>query len=267
MGAMGAMGAMGGGYRVVPAAPSGGATTSLEVPCQGNEGRVIGKGGDMIKYIQNATGCKLDMKRDVGTVLVTGPPEGVAQAEALIREVIENGDTRDKGGLVPGARVQVQPNAAAAAGYVSATAPPGAMMMAVPVQQGYVVQQPAYVPAQGGYVQAHATYAPAQGGYPYDPAGATQYGHHAPQGGYGHPGAQQGQPYVPDVAAQGSAWGQQHAVAPAWGQQQQQQQQQQVPGLTTQTPQAQAQQGEWQTHYSEGRAYYYNPATGETQWA
>ena len=43
-------GAMGDGRRarVVPAAPSGGATTSLEVPCQGNEGRVIGKGGDMM---------------------------------------------------------------------------------------------------------------------------------------------------------------------------------------------------------------------------
>ena len=248
----------------MPAAPSGGAATSLEVPCQGNEGRVIGKGGDMIKYIQNATGCKLDMKRDVGTVLVTGPPEGVAQAEALIREVIENGDTRDKGGLVPGAPVQVQATAAATGGYAAARAPPGTMMMAVPVQQGYVVQQPAYVPAQGGYVQAHATYAPAQGGYPYDSGGATPYGHHAPPAGYGHPGAQQGQPYAPDAgaAAAGSgAWGQQHAAAPTWGQQQQ------VPGLATQTPQTQTQQGEWQTHYSEGRAYYYNPATGETQWA
>ena len=41
-----------------------------------------------------------------------------------------------------------------------------------------------------------------------------------------------------------------------------------------QAPQAQAPQqtapqqtGEWQTHYSEGRAYYYNVATGETRWA
>ena len=48
---------MGGGY-------GGGAKTSVEVPCMGSEGRIIGKGGDMIKYIQNSTGTKLDMRRD-----------------------------------------------------------------------------------------------------------------------------------------------------------------------------------------------------------
>ena len=81
--------------------------------------------------------------------------------------------------------------------------------MAVPVQQGYVVQQPAYVPAQGGYVQAHATYAPAQEGYPYDPAGATPYGHHAPPAGYGHPGRNKDNRTRP-------TWGQQRRV-PARG--------------------------------------------------
>ena len=30
----------------------GGPTTSIEVPCAGCEGRIIGKGGDMIKYLQ-----------------------------------------------------------------------------------------------------------------------------------------------------------------------------------------------------------------------
>ena len=58
----------------------------------GSEGRIIGKGGDMIKYIQTATNTKLDMKRDKGTVQVTGTPEAVAAAEAMVREVIENGE-------------------------------------------------------------------------------------------------------------------------------------------------------------------------------
>ena len=88
---------MGGGY----GGGGGGAKTSVEVPCMGSEGRIIGKGGDMIKYIQNSTGTKLDMRRDKGTVQVTGTPEAVAAAEAMVREVIENGDTRDKGGLQP----------------------------------------------------------------------------------------------------------------------------------------------------------------------
>ena len=69
----------------------GGAKAVIEVPCMGSEGRIIGKGGDMIKYIQTATNTKLDMKRDKGTVQVTGTPEAVAAAEAMVREVIENG--------------------------------------------------------------------------------------------------------------------------------------------------------------------------------
>ena len=50
-------------------------------------------------------------------------------------------------------------------------------------------------------------------------------------------------------------------------QQQQQQQQQAAQAQQAQAPQAPQQTGEWQTHYSEGRAYYYNVTTGETRWA
>ena len=82
VGGMGAYGGHGGG----------GAKAVIEVPCMGSEGRIIGKGGDMIKYIQTATNTKLDMKRDKGTVQVTGTPEAVAAAEAMVREVIENGE-------------------------------------------------------------------------------------------------------------------------------------------------------------------------------
>ena len=86
---------MGGGYG------GGGGQDLGRGAVYGQRGRIIGKGGDMIKYIQNSTGTKLDMRRDKGTVQVTGTPEAVAAAEAMVREVIENGDTRDKGGLQP----------------------------------------------------------------------------------------------------------------------------------------------------------------------
>ena len=214
----------------------------------------------MIKYIQNATGCKLDMKRDVGTVLVTGPPEGVAQAEALIREVIENGDTRDKGGLVPGAPVQVQVTAAATGGY----APRGprddddGRAGAAGIRRAAARVRP-----RAGQVFRRTRRTPRRREVPVRSRRRDAVRTPRAAGWYGHPGAQQGQPCAPGVgaAAAGSgAWGQQHAAAPTWGQQQQ------VPGLATQTPQTQTQQGGGRPT-TRGSRVLHNPATGETQWA
>ena len=230
--------------------PGGGGATSLEVPCRGSEGRVIGKGGEMINYIQSATGAKLDMKRDVGTVLVSGTADAVAKAQGLVLEVIQDGDTRDKGGLVPGAYA-----AAAAGGDVPGSAPgmvAGGMapvMVAVPM-----VAPPGayYAPphaAAGGYQLQHA--------YGAAPAAAPAYG--APQQAqtsYAYPAAAQ--------AAAAAEWGQ---AAQAQQQQAAQAQQPQAQQPQAQQPQAPQQTGEWQTHYSEGRAYYYNVTTGETRWA
>ena len=278
MSAMGAMGAMGavshaaaphvygsvpygtaapyGGYappaygQVAGSIPGGSGQTSLEVPCRGSEGRIIGKGGEMIKYIQTSTGAKLDMKRDVGTVLISGTANAVAKAQGLVLEVIENGDTRDKGGLVPGAYA-----AAAVPGDAAGTvagAAPGMMaggaapvMVAVPMGTAPGAFYAAPHAAAGGY-QLQQAYAA--------PMAAAPYG--TPQ----HLQAQQA--YDPAAAAQAAA-------AAEWGQaaQQQQQQQQQQQAVQAQQQQAPQQTGEWQTHYSEGRAYYYNVATGETRWA
>jgi hypothetical protein len=48
---------------------------SLELTCKGSEGRIIGKGGETIRYIEARFRVKIDMKRDRGTCVVTGPPE------------------------------------------------------------------------------------------------------------------------------------------------------------------------------------------------
>jgi far upstream element-binding protein len=205
----------------------------MEVPCRGSEGRVIGKGGEMIKYIQNATGAKLDMKRDVGTVLVSGTPDAVAKAQGLVLEVIENGDTRDKGGLVPGAY------AAAGMGAGAADAAPG--MMTGGVAPGGMAPVMVAVPMgapPGAYYAPHAA------------AGAYQLQqYNVPAAAYGAQ-TQAAHAYDPNAA--------QAAAAAEWGQAPQAQAPQQT---------APQQTGEWQTHYSEGRAYYYNVATGETRWA
>ena len=141
---------------VAGSVPGGGGATSLEVPCRGSEGRVIGKGGEMINYIQSTTGAKLDMKRDVGTVLVSGTADAVAKAQGLVLEVIQDGDTRDKGGLVPGAY------AAAAGGEIPGAAPGMAaggmapMMVAVPMVAPPGAYYAAPHAAAGGYQLQHA---------------------------------------------------------------------------------------------------------------
>ena len=86
-----------------------------------------------------------------------------------------------------------------------------------------------------------------------------------PQGQYAYVDASQvqGAVYVPQqqTAAQQQQPGAQAVAGAEWGQAQQQQQQ------AAAAPAAAPAGGEWQTHYSEGRAYYYNTATGETRWA
>jgi far upstream element-binding protein len=238
----------------------GGPTTSIEVPCAGCEGRIIGKGGDMIKYLQSVTGAKLDMKRDVGTVMMTGSPEAVQAAQELVLEVMELGDTRSKGGLIPkfggAAAQQQQMMMVPMQGQGYAPAPGGYAMMPAQPQQGYA-QPEQYTPQPVQY-----DYSQAQPG-----AAAAAYGQQPQQAQPGEHGAA----YVPQPA--------QHAAVAAaeWGQQQQQQQPAAAAaadagvgagaGAGAGAAGAATAAGEWQTHYSEGRAYYYNTVTGETRWA
>ena len=106
------------------------------------------------------------------------------------------------------------------------------------------------------------------------PVGAAAGGYYGvPQAYAPQAGAYAAQPQAAYVAAyqpqQQTAQGQPHAYA-AYAQQPQQSAEQQQQGQQHQhAQQAEAgqQHGEWQTHYSEGRAYYYNTVTGETRWA
>ena len=295
MGAMAPMGMMAGGamgaamgvpgmmmsyhQQTAAGAPPGGVASSSiteAVPCRGREGAIIGKGGDMIKFIQTSTGCKLDMKRDVGTVQITGPPEGVAKARAFVEDVIEKGDTRGQGGLLDGVG-----GAAAPAGYAAAA--PGYAAAA----PGYAAATPGYAAAAPGAQQqpmgaAAAMGAMGMGGQQHAqpvammavPVGAAAGGYYGvPQAYAPQAGAYAAQPQAAYVAAyqpqQQTAQGQPHAYA-AYAQQPQQSAEQQQQGQQHQhAQQAEAgqQHGEWQTHYSEGRAYYYNTVTGETRWA
>lgn len=58
-------------------------------------GIVIGKGGEMIKKIQQDTGAKVQFKQDDGQsddrlCSITGPPDKVQQAQEMIQELLDN---------------------------------------------------------------------------------------------------------------------------------------------------------------------------------
>ena len=68
----------------------------FELPCAGHEGRVIGRGGETIKYIENRFSVKLDMKRDRGVVRCAGAPASLPECRRIVMEVIDTGDIKDR---------------------------------------------------------------------------------------------------------------------------------------------------------------------------
>ena len=68
----------------------------FELPCAGHEGRVIGRGGETIKYIENRFSVKLDMKRDRGVVRCAGAPASLPECRRIVTEVIDTGDIKDR---------------------------------------------------------------------------------------------------------------------------------------------------------------------------
>lgn len=50
---------------------------------------IIGKGGETIRKIQGDTGTRLDIDRQTSRVTITGKPEDVIAAKALVEEVVE----------------------------------------------------------------------------------------------------------------------------------------------------------------------------------
>ena len=72
--------------------PETGKATS-EINVKGNEGRVIGKGGETIRHIESSHGVKIEMRRDRGVAAIVGPPAVMPEVARYIAEVIEKGDT------------------------------------------------------------------------------------------------------------------------------------------------------------------------------
>ena len=65
----------------------------VSIQSMGQEGRVIGKGGSMVNELQERFRCRVNVRRDLGVVEVSGGD--VAAAEDEIRGIIERGVTSD----------------------------------------------------------------------------------------------------------------------------------------------------------------------------
>lgn len=150
-------------------------------------GRVIGRGGETIKGLQQHSGAKIQIDQTGNPCKVTmaGPPQAVAEAQRMINDIINGGD----GGLGGGGR----------GGYGGGGGYPQQGGYGAPAGYGYPQQG---YGAPGGYMpQPQAGY----GGYPQQGYG----GYAAPQQG----GAQQAygqnmgyQQHYAQPAADTSAW-------------------------------------------------------------
>lgn len=123
----------------VPATAPGvtGLDAAVEIPCAGNEGRVVGKGGETIKFLRAQTGCMVDIKHQktpAAVVVVSGTPANVEMCKAYVYRAMDNGDLRALKSFVP-------PTVPAAVPYVVPQQP--YQHYAVPQQQYH---QPLYQP-------------------------------------------------------------------------------------------------------------------------
>ena len=90
----------------VPATAPGatGLDAAVEIPCAGNEGRVVGKGGETIKFLRAQTGCMVDIKHQktpAAVVVVSGTPANVEMCKAYVYRAMDNGDLRALKSFVP----------------------------------------------------------------------------------------------------------------------------------------------------------------------
>ena len=71
----------------------GGSGSFVSVECAGQEGRIIGKGGEKVREIQERTGAHLSVRKELGVVEVEGGD--VHAAEREIRRLVEDGRRSD----------------------------------------------------------------------------------------------------------------------------------------------------------------------------
>jgi far upstream element-binding protein len=192
--------------------PAGPAPGMIVVPPGGTErvvlctkqmvGRVIGRAGDVIKGLQAISGARIQIDQSVDPcrVSVTGTPEAVESAAAMVTDISQGGSTVQYGYQAYAART-----AAGAGAWPQA-------------------QQAAYGGYPGGYPGAYPGYPPQQAyggayaGYPGYPGYPGGYPQAAYAGAYAYPQQQQpgAQPGAPGGDAGGATGAAPAAGGPGW---------------------------------------------------
>lgn len=200
-------------------------------------GRVIGGKGVTVNDLQRRSGCDIQINQDVAAgqdceITIKGSRQGIEQAKAMIQEIIEIGPQHPyAGGMDAGnfGGAGGAPMQSGGGGYHGAYAQPQYASYQQQPQQARGFEQHAY--GQAPTYTQHGS----SGGGEYGQPGPIAMGGGGP-GGYGHP---QQQPY-------GGGYSQQQAPPPR-----------QPPPSALGWKLATA---------PDGKAYYYNERTGETQW-
>ena len=76
------------------------------VPCEGQEGRIIGRGGENIRLVESQTGTRVRMNRQENVAEVYGTPQQCAEAVRMIQEYIHTAPQRGGGGFGSGYQQQ-----------------------------------------------------------------------------------------------------------------------------------------------------------------
>ena len=69
------------------------------VPCEGQEGRIIGRGGENIRRVESQTGTRIKMNRVDNVAEVYGTPAQCTEAVRMIQEYIHTAPNRGGGGF------------------------------------------------------------------------------------------------------------------------------------------------------------------------
>ena len=98
-GAYSSYGGGGGGGFGAGGGGGGGFSGHMEsVPCEGQEGRIIGRGGENIRRVESQTGTRIKMNRVANVAEVYGTPQQCAEAIRMIQEYIHTAPNRGGGG-------------------------------------------------------------------------------------------------------------------------------------------------------------------------
>ena len=225
----------------------GGGANNVEIPVpvpQEMVGRVIGRGGETIRRLQEESGARIQVERDLNRVLIKGDPEKAQRAKELVLDIVNN--PNPGGASKPDYVKHVMP-AGGCEGKIIGKG--GESIRDLCMRTGAKIQidkESASVTIQGKQAQVDEAIKLVQAIIDEGPTVYMRPG--------GTPGQADATPYVPGGARGGGGYGAYAGDAGAgYGAGD-------VAGEARPKPL-------WETHKSpEGYTYYYNTTTGATQW-